>query len=39
MKIHIFEILQKANPNKENIRGFNFAAVRRTTDQVNKLKL
>jgi hypothetical protein len=28
MKIHIFEILDKAKPDTENIRGLNLAVVR-----------
>jgi hypothetical protein len=36
MKIHIYEILDKANPNKGNIIGFNLVAVKHMTDQVTK---
>jgi hypothetical protein len=31
----MFEILDKANPNTENIRGLNLAAVKRSTAQVS----
>jgi hypothetical protein len=39
MEIHIFQILDKENPDTENIRGLNLATVRRTTDKVNELPL
>jgi hypothetical protein len=34
-----FEILDKTNPNTENTRGLNLAAVRRTTALVIELPL
>jgi hypothetical protein len=37
MKFHIFEILNKAKPDTENICGLNLAAIRRKTGQVTKL--
>jgi hypothetical protein len=33
MKIQIFEISEKVNPDMENITGLNLAAVKRTTVQ------
>jgi hypothetical protein len=35
--MNIFEILDKAKPNKENTRELNLARVRRTIVQVTKL--
>jgi hypothetical protein len=37
--IQMFATLDKAKPNRENIRGENLAAVKRTTVQVTKLPL
>jgi hypothetical protein len=34
MKINIFEILDKAKPNTESIKGINLAAVKRMTVKV-----
>jgi hypothetical protein len=39
MEIHIFEILDKAKPNIENIRGLNLAAVKHMTVKVKKKSL
>jgi hypothetical protein len=39
MKIHIFEILDKAKPNNQNIRGLNLAAVKNMAVKVNKMPL
>jgi hypothetical protein len=39
MKVYIFEILDKAKPNKENLRGSSLEAGRRTIVQVTKLPL
>jgi hypothetical protein len=36
MKIYIFEILNKAMPDIENIRGLNLAVLRRMADQMTK---
>jgi hypothetical protein len=35
----MFAILDKANPDIENIRGLNLAAVKHTTIQVTRLPL
>jgi hypothetical protein len=39
MKIHIFQIVDKAKPDIESVKGLNLKAVRHTTDQVTKLPL
>jgi hypothetical protein len=36
MTVKMFETLDKAEPNTQNIRGLNLAAVKRTTAQVSK---
>jgi hypothetical protein len=37
MKMKMFATLDKANPDKENIRGLNLTAFKHTTVQVTKL--
>jgi hypothetical protein len=39
MKMLMFATLDKANPDTENIRGLNLAAVKYTTVQVTRLLL
>jgi hypothetical protein len=39
MKMQMSIILGKANPDTENIRGLNLAAVKRTTVQASRLLL
>jgi hypothetical protein len=39
MKMQMFATLDKANPDTENTRGLNLAAVKHTTVQVNRLPL
>jgi hypothetical protein len=39
MKMQMFPTLDKANPDKWNIRGLNMAAVKHTTVQVTRLLL
>jgi hypothetical protein len=39
MKIKMFATLDKANPDKGNIRGLNLAAVKHTTVQVSRLPM
>jgi hypothetical protein len=36
VKIHIFEILGRAKPNTENVRGLNLAAAKHMTVKVAK---
>jgi hypothetical protein len=39
MRMKMFATLDKVNPDTENIRGFNLAAVKHTTVQVSRLPL
>jgi hypothetical protein len=38
MKIHVFETLDKASPNRENMTELNFAVVKHMIVKVNKFR-